>query len=97
MCCNFFNKQSYLYTCQKHGETLSPVWKRAYVKYSWFFVGFFFLSDCMGTTFCPHLFSAGLRFSLHVKSIDSNESAGRQHKKIKSYAQVQQHSLLAGV
>lgn len=51
----------------------------------------------MDTTFCPHLFSAGLRFSLHVKSTDSNESAGRQHKKIKLYAQVQQHSLLAGV
>lgn len=57
----------------------------------------FYYSDCMGTTFCPHLFSAGLRFSLHVKSTDSNESAGRQHKKIKLYAQVQQHSLLAGV
>lgn len=93
MCCNFFfNKQSYLSTCQNYGETLNLVWKRAYLKYS-----SCFKSNCMATTFCPHLFSAGLRFSLHVKSIDSNESAGRQHKKIKLYAQVQQHSLLAGV
>lgn len=39
----------------------------------------------------------GSDFSPCVKSTDSNESAGRQHGKIKLYAQVQQHSLLAGV